>query len=408
MQIEEQQKATPHAFSFFAPSTATGKWALAADDGDDWEVVDTKKKPKAKETPPASSSGGRHGGGPAASHHRHDSGPAASYRRRDSGPAAHRDHFRDDFTGGRERYTSMEHMKGEIIDIDLEEYARRPLQRRDEKGNPIDTPEDMVWAYNHYVLKQARIKPRAKTLKTDLRANPGRDRAAPHDFPSGLAVLAPLDTDLGDKALMELHTLFQHNAPNFNPSTTSQDGPDIAYLVKRGKDARPPYMPITEALHDILNKRRLHNLHDFIVLHLKAILASTGAHPDIVHRIGLNVIRYQPNHGILAHIDNISDFGGQFGPIFTVAMGAGLKYLDLLPVLTPESAGKLPVRLITEQYQTVLMQGEARSDYAHAVPHGNPNVQYTLAFKLPHVDGGTPGPTYYSDLFGPVQTVLMR
>ena len=86
-------------------------------------------------------------------------------------------------------------------------------------------------------------------------------------------------------------------------------------------------------------------------------------------------------------------------------MSADPKSLNLLPVLT--AGDESSMRLTTTQFQTVMLQGEARSDYAHSVPRGSPFTHYTIAFKLPFVRSGTPGPDHHSPSFGRVPTIVL-
>ena len=374
----EEKVFTPSISFFQNDYGEKTKWTLdTGGDSEGWSVVSKKKESKPK-THRAHSSGG---GGPA----------AASTHRSTRG--------RVEFMGDGERYLQVRCLEADIIELDITDYTRKSIPPCDIKQVPIDTPEAKVWAYNYYVMK-----PRGKGLQTDLIRNPRIESADTHDFPSGLAVFEPLDTELGDKSCEELELIFQHKIGTYNPNKPSTSGSDILYFGK--KDQREnSFISAANALRDIQDKG-FSALHDFIVLHINAILATTGGTPEIIHETALNLIRYKPNHGIFAHIDNISDFGGQFGPIFTVAMGKGPKYLDLLPILTSED--KPSIRLITSQYQTILVQGEARSDYAHAVPCGNEETQYTIALKFPEVKEGTPGHPYYSEMFGLVPTVKLR
>lgn len=370
----EVKVLAPHLSFFSGNSDARNtQWTLDAED--DWEVAGAKGRGNKK-----TSKG-----------HRHRDSPAAA------GPR--RVWSRVEFNRDGERYLPMHPLRADKIHLDLSAYTRIPLRSCDDKGVAIETPEAKVWAYNTYVMKHT-----GKALATDLRLNPSVGPAHSRDFPSGLSVFEPLDTDLGAKAFAELPGLFGMPSSNYDPRRPNGQGRDILFFGKKGQPENP-YIPATDALREIQEKG-FHNLHDFIVMHINAILATTGGNPEIIDEIAFNLLRYMPEKGILAHIDNISDFGGQFGPIFTVAMGRGAKYLDLLPILTHEE--KPSIRLITKQFQTVMIQGEARSDYAHAVPCGNREMQYTIAFKFPLIEGGTPGPTYHSDLFGPVPTVELR
>jgi hypothetical protein len=111
----------------------------------------------------------------------------------------------------------------------------------------------------------------------------------------------------------------------------------------------------------------------------------------------LTFVKYRAGEGLIAHIDGIQDFEGTFGPIVTINMGEGAKFLDLLPVATAED---LPsVRIFTQQYDITMLQGCARAGYAHSIPFNNPNEMYTIAIKFPAILSADSDGEYYSQKF---------
>jgi hypothetical protein len=90
---------------------------------------------------------------------------------------------------------------------------------------------------------------------------------------------------------------------------------------------------------------------------------------------------YDPNAAINPHVDSVFMFNGTLGPIFTVAMGPSEKMIDLLPVLMPDS--HQPVRVFSKPNELMLMDGEARTLWAHSKPYNYPEEQFTLVFKCP-------------------------
>ena len=96
---------------------------------------------------------------------------------------------------------------------------------------------------------------------------------------------------------------------------------------------------------------------------------------------------YDPNAAINPHVDTVGTFNGTLGPIFTVAMGASDKMVDLLPVLRPDSFK--PMRIFTKPNELLLMDGEVRALWAHSKPLNYPYDQFTLVFKCPEFKNKT-------------------
>ena len=117
-------------------------------------------------------------------------------------------------------------------------------------------------------------------------------------------------------------------------------------------------------------------------------------------KLHFTIVQYAPNADFRMHIDGAGNsMGNSAGPIFTVSLGkskaikrqdgsdalkAGEKILDFLPVLTEYRLD--PVRLIIKQGDITVLSGSSRLEYAHAIPEGNPNWMYTMAFKFEHVE----------------------
>ena len=272
-----------------------------------------------------------------------------------------------------------------VLDISRWKQRWDLVPHRDEKG-PIETPSERLWAYNKYVLKRDRDE--LSTLFDTPIAHFGR--APP---PKGVEVFDSFPLDgLEEAALADIRRIFA------GVENKGRDGKTMLFYQKQ-------QVSLSNVLDKMYYSYKAYDLYEYIMRHLRAIKNSTGATDDIMERCGLTLIEYLPGAGIYAHLDNLSDFGDTFGPIFTVSMSADLKSLDLLPVLTAGEESSM--RLTTTQFQTVMLQGEARSDYAHSVPRGSPFTHYTIAFKLPFVRSGTPGPDHHSPSFGRVPTIVL-
>jgi hypothetical protein len=97
--------------------------------------------------------------------------------------------------------------------------------------------------------------------------------------------------------------------------------------------------------------------------------------------VSMALNHYDPMAAINPHVDTVYMFNGTLGPIFTVAMGPSEKLLDLIPVLLPDTYK--PVRIFSKPNEIMLMDGEARTLWAHSKPLNYPHEQFTLVFKCP-------------------------
>jgi hypothetical protein len=106
----------------------------------------------------------------------------------------------------------------------------------------------------------------------------------------------------------------------------------------------------------------------------------------------MSLNHYDPMGAVNPHVDTVYIFNGTLGPIFTVAMGPSEKMLDLLPVLPPNTCH--PVRLFSKPNEIMLMDGEARTLWAHSKPWNYPFEQFSLVFKFPEMRTKTHATTF--------------
>jgi hypothetical protein len=209
-------------------------------------------------------------------------------------------------------------------------------------------------------------------------------------LPRGFSLLHKMDlpAELFSLATSELKRLFldEDVTPShlMNGKTRNQEpeaGLTILYILK---DPPVYFMDVLKILHE--NYRPL---AEFVLLHALAFMNLLGGSMDDLRASSLTFVRYRFEQGIRPHIDGVKDFRKTFGPIFTIAMGEGEKFLDLFPTVPSTSSSctdpKFPVRVKTAQYQTILLQGPSRAEYSHAVPFGNQNEHMTIAFKFPDI-----------------------
>jgi hypothetical protein len=127
-----------------------------------------------------------------------------------------------------------------------------------------------------------------------------------------------------------------------------------------------------------------------------AIQKTLGATAADLEYSAMSIVQYPVGAGIRQHIDNITDPGGTAGPIASIALGEGEKYLDLFPTITDDRR-LLPVRIVTGSGHVVILDGDTRLEYSHCVPKGHHGLMYSLVFKFRRIRT-TPGARVNSQL----------
>lgn len=130
----------------------------------------------------------------------------------------------------------------------------------------------------------------------------------------------------------------------------------------------------------------------YILIYLSVIRDLLRLDDNDMETVAMTINHYDPMGAINAHVDTVFIFNGTLGPIFTVAMGPSEKMLDLLPVLLPNAIR--PVRLFSKPNEIMLMDGEARTLWAHAKPWNYPHEQFSVVFKFPEFRTKTHATTF--------------
>jgi hypothetical protein len=107
-----------------------------------------------------------------------------------------------------------------------------------------------------------------------------------------------------------------------------------------------------------------------------------GLPDEQLNKCHLQIIHYNPNKGLLPHIDAVHTHNNSVGPTFTFNLDKGVKIFDLLPTL--DSNGT-PCRLFTTQGQCTVMDNVARLLWTHAIPSNLDYHRYSLVFKFPEM-----------------------
>jgi len=98
----------------------------------------------------------------------------------------------------------------------------------------------------------------------------------------------------------------------------------------------------------------------------------------------LLLLMYDEGFGLWLHVDNVARTNGS--PICTVSLGPPDVNVDFVPVLKP-TRSRIPLRLNCNEGDMLMMQGEARYEWAHGIPYGLPTKKYTLMFKFNQIKG---------------------
>ena len=221
---------------------------------------------------------------------------------------------------------------------------------------------EKVWLINQ-ALKNKKIR---------TRIGDANESSVP--LPDGMYILDRLlqDVEAYKDSSVALNKLFadeQRNPTDFASDKGLKNDKTFLFFNKQNPRS---FMDIIRFLYNGYEP-----LARLVLLHGLAYVDLIGGGMGNLERCSLTFVKYDQRAGLIPHIDNVSDFGNSFGPIFTLAMSPGIKRLDMLPTLCPSCD---PVRVYTHQYQSILIQGMARSDYSHAVPFGNKDEHVTIAY----------------------------
>jgi len=99
----------------------------------------------------------------------------------------------------------------------------------------------------------------------------------------------------------------------------------------------------------------------------------------------LQIMRYEPNHAIWQHLDNIARYDR--GPIITASLGPSVVYYDLAPTLVHDPSA-FPIRVKFQEGQLAAMDGVSRMQFAHGLPCDafKDEHKISILFKMDHID----------------------
>lgn len=238
-------------------------------------------------------------------------------------------------------------------------------------GNRASLAERIWWVNKHTMIHTS-VK------------DPCSSDAAP--LPPGITVFAPLVTRAQMRAaIQELRALFKREraAPTLTGFHMSKQKRDsyILFYPEDSAERSPPASAVIEALSELTP-------HAAVLLSsycdsVRELLALPPDRFDQKSTIG--IIQYDRNAGIPTHIDNVTRLGGSAGPVFTLSLGGGgVKLMDMFPVIEPHH--HRPVRIQIPRGGVVLMDGVARLQWSHGIPHHDPTERFTVILQFEELE----------------------
>ena len=173
--------------------------------------------------------------------------------------------------------------------------------------------------------------------------------------------------------------------------------------------------PTLATAHDILLGLKKTHLRRVLAEYVLALQHIFHADTETLLKSSMSIVRYngKDEQGIRPHIDNFnvsqSDmdsgaFRHKLGPLVTIALmpttRGSKKKLDFMPVVKERASC---VRVEVQQGDILIMDGEARLEYAHSVPNET-TERYSLCFKFPQ-DGIEQH--YYGEFSDVLQTAVL-
>ena len=292
---------------------------------------------------------------------------------------------------------------------------------------PLDTLGSKVW-FTNYIVKQAH-RAYSNSHFSDKISTIDPDTNWGVHVPDGLRVFWPLQLDRDEEINKKLFNDAEHQitkmflaerhqaSPWISMDTTTQENQNdrqkkLLFYTQR-RDPRAPSLTQADQLRpDSIKgyfeqptfKRVLAMIEGdypelalFILMHGKAIQNLLQCTDGDLENCSLMLLEYGPNVGFRPHIDGISSFGDEFGPIFTINMyqshkstsrSYAEKLYDMFPVLN--DLGMKPIRVKSLSGEIIMTQGTARALYSHSIPEDHPARRATIAFKFGHVSTRLP------------------
>ena len=190
--------------------------------------------------------------------------------------------------------------------------------------------------------------------------------------PMGLHVFNPSKSIMPVDIDTRLDALFERN----DGSVLRDPGSNIIFYSHELGKRSPPLKITLNALKDLDV-----DIYNTVLLYASAVKKILNASDDDIDNSSMSIVKYAIGKGIKQHIDNITDVGDTVGPLVSIALGEGKKFLDLMPTLADDPTLEC-VRVEVDKGDVILMDGDVRLEYSHSVPYGHDTVMYSLLFKF--------------------------
>ena len=276
--------------------------------------------------------------------------------------------------------SELPHTKSHLLKLMSEDYrlyGKKLNAYTDSNGVtfPLDCWMEIVPAINRQMKKCVK----GRMIKTYYSNDTGQKES----IPSGMHIFSPpleITENLIRDALREAGQLYR--SPGYRENKKIHiiplnSPPACNLLFYAGCGGKQP--TIKEVFHILFKETP--SLAKYALIYLSVIRDILELDDEQLESINVTLVHYDPLGGINPHVDTVYLFNGTLGPIFTVSMGLHEKMLDLIPVLLPDNYK--PVRIFSQPNEIMLMDGIARTLYAHSTPLNAPNEHYTLVFKCP-------------------------
>jgi alkylated DNA repair dioxygenase AlkB len=196
--------------------------------------------------------------------------------------------------------------------------------------------------------------------------------------PPGLYVFKSPVTAFSSEFFTQLEELFA-NTPDDVLRDRGDDGRASNLIFFSSKPTQKP----THYGHNIeILKTQAPAVGGIMELYAQGVRQSLNATQEQLDECSMSIVRYDKRCGIRQHIDNIAgSLGFEVGPLVSIAVGEGEKYLDMLPTVTNDNTLR-PVRITVNQGDVIVMDGPARLEWSHSVPTGHSRVMYSLLLKF--------------------------
>lgn len=234
--------------------------------------------------------------------------------------------------------------------------------------------------------KIAKINKIYSAMKYDRR----RVGEACRDVPRGLHIFEcpSVGMIITSNVIAEIEAIYRR--PRDYPTVPRLNASDNIIFLRYPHGAETEQPTYADSL-EIMQRCRLHHMIKLVKYYGSQLKHIFGITDNELDNSSVSIVRYDGvrNKGIRPHMDNFvptdedarSGYMREYlGPLITISLQNNVKYLDLMPMITSDTT--LPsVRLLSGFGDIIVMDGQARLEYAHSVPE-SAGLKHSLCFKF--------------------------